>query len=54
MSRQLRRETISWFRHDFERIADATEPGAVKDQLAGVKRSLKAMSPTFSLPSASV
>ncbi|KDN50074.1 hypothetical protein RSAG8_01410, partial [Rhizoctonia solani AG-8 WAC10335] len=45
-----RRETIEWFKHDFRRNANITDPAVVRLQLAGIKRELKTMSSTFSLP----
>lgn len=48
-----RRETLAWFKHDFQRHANVTDPDIIQGQLAGVKRELKAMSSMFSLPTAS-
>ncbi|KAF8609306.1 hypothetical protein BDV93DRAFT_518147 [Ceratobasidium sp. AG-I] len=49
-----RRETLSWFRHDFERLRGVPDPDVIQERLSGIRRSLKAMSPMFSLPTASV
>ncbi|KAJ1311344.1 hypothetical protein OPQ81_009837 [Rhizoctonia solani] len=48
-----RRETLEWFKHDFRRNLNVTDPVVIQGQLAGIKRELKTMSSMFSLPTAS-